>query len=97
MSSAYDISCPDPDCEKQGVIHMSEIESLVGKELTDKHKMFRLNTGRKTVEQSENQSQRNRVVIYRMIRTMGFTHEQELRPQNRARYVLTLINAVREE
>lgn len=45
MSSAYDISCPDPECEKQGVLHMSEIENLVGKELTDKHKMFRLNTG----------------------------------------------------
>ena len=46
MSSAYDISCPDPECEKQGVMHMSEIENLVGKELTDKHKMFRLNTGK---------------------------------------------------
>ena len=46
MSSAYDISCPDPECEKQGVMHMSEIEHLVGKELTDKHKMFRLNTGK---------------------------------------------------
>ena len=46
MSSAYDISCPDPDCEKQGVMHMSEIESIVGKELTDKHKIFRLNTGK---------------------------------------------------
>ena len=47
MSSAYDISCPDPECEKQGVMHMSEIENLVGKELADKHKMFRLNTGKK--------------------------------------------------
>ena len=47
MSSAYDISCPDPECEKQGVMHMSEIDNLVGKELADKHKMFRLNTGKK--------------------------------------------------
>ena len=47
MASAYDISCPDPECEKQGVMHMSEIENLVGKELADKHKMFRLNTGKK--------------------------------------------------
>jgi hypothetical protein len=45
MSSAYDISCPDPECEKQGVMQIPEMEALVGKELMDKHKTFRLNTG----------------------------------------------------
>ncbi len=46
MSSAYDISCPDPDCEKQGVMQMAEMETLAGKDIMDKHRAFRLNTGR---------------------------------------------------
>ena len=45
MAGAYEISCPDQDCEKQGVLNLSEMESIVGKEMTDKHRSFRLNTG----------------------------------------------------
>ncbi|XP_075224867.1 putative E3 ubiquitin-protein ligase RNF144A [Lycorma delicatula] len=40
---AYDISCPDALCEKQGVISMREIEDLVSSETLEKHKRFRLN------------------------------------------------------
>ena len=44
---AYEISCPDSECEKQeGKIQMSEIETLVGSELYEKHKSFRLDTGK---------------------------------------------------
>ena len=45
--AAYEISCPDSECEKQeGKIQMSEIETLVGSELYEKHKSFRLDTGK---------------------------------------------------
>ena len=44
--AAYEISCPDSECEKQdGKIQMSEIEILAGSELFEKHKSFRLDTG----------------------------------------------------
>lgn len=43
QEGAYDISCPDAQCEKQGVISISEIEILVSKELVEKHSKFRLN------------------------------------------------------
>jgi hypothetical protein len=46
MAGAYEISCPDPGCEKEGVLQFTEMEPLVGKELMEKHKTFRLNTGR---------------------------------------------------
>ncbi len=46
MEGAYEISCPDPACEKQGVFQFGEMEKLVGKELIEKHKTFRLNTGK---------------------------------------------------
>ena len=46
MEGAYEISCPDPACEKQGVFQFGEMERLVGKELIEKHKTFRLNTGK---------------------------------------------------
>ena len=43
---AYEISCPDSECEKQeGRLQMSEIEILVGSDLLEKHKTFRLDTG----------------------------------------------------
>ncbi len=42
---AYDISCPDPECDKQGVLQMSEIEAIAGRDMAEKHKVFRLNTG----------------------------------------------------
>ena len=45
MSGSYDISCPDPDCDKEGVIQLNEIENLAGKEVSEKHRRFRLNTG----------------------------------------------------
>jgi len=45
QEGAYDISCPDAQCEKQGVISLSEIEILVSKELVEKHNKFRLNRG----------------------------------------------------
>jgi E3 ubiquitin-protein ligase RNF144 len=46
MSGAYDISCPDAECEKKGTLLISEMEELVGKELMDKHRNYRLNTGK---------------------------------------------------
>ena len=42
---AYDISCPDALCEKQGVINTAEIEHLVSEEAVEKHKRYRLNRG----------------------------------------------------
>ena len=44
MAGAYEISCPDPACEKDGVFQLQEIEQLVPKDLVEKHKAFRLNT-----------------------------------------------------
>ena len=44
---AYEVSCPDPQCDKvEGKLQMSEIENIVGNELAEKHKTFRLNTGK---------------------------------------------------
>ncbi|PSN53680.1 putative E3 ubiquitin-protein ligase [Blattella germanica] len=43
QEGAYDISCPDAQCEKQGVISLSEIETLVSQDLVEKHNKFRLN------------------------------------------------------
>lgn len=43
--SAYDISCPDMECEKQGVLTIPEMEAIVGKEIMDRHRSNRLNTG----------------------------------------------------
>ena len=45
MAGAYEISCPDSQCPKEGVFLIDEIEKIVGKELADKHMGFRLNTG----------------------------------------------------
>lgn len=42
QEGAYDISCPDAQCPMQGVVSMTEIESLVGLDLTQKHRRFRL-------------------------------------------------------
>ncbi|KAG8232984.1 hypothetical protein J437_LFUL012631 [Ladona fulva] len=42
QAGAYDISCPDAQCSTQGVITMTEIETLVGSDLTEKHRRFRL-------------------------------------------------------
>lgn len=43
---AYDISCPDALCEKQGVVSMEEIERLVSEDAVEKHKRYRLNRGK---------------------------------------------------
>uniref|UniRef100_A0A8D8WI01 E3 ubiquitin-protein ligase RNF144B n=1 Tax=Cacopsylla melanoneura TaxID=428564 RepID=A0A8D8WI01_9HEMI len=40
---AYQISCPDAACEKQGLITLTEIQTLVTGETFEKHKRFRLN------------------------------------------------------
>ncbi|XP_012271811.1 probable E3 ubiquitin-protein ligase RNF144A [Orussus abietinus] len=40
---AYDISCPDAQCEDAGVLSLKEITSLVTPELMEKHQKFRLN------------------------------------------------------
>ncbi|CAG2068907.1 unnamed protein product, partial [Timema podura] len=42
QEAAYDISCPDALCEKQGVISLEEVENLVTEQLMDKHRRFRL-------------------------------------------------------
>ncbi|PSN32849.1 hypothetical protein C0J52_27483 [Blattella germanica] len=43
QEGAYEISCPDAQCKKQGVISLWEIESLVSEELMKQHKNFRFN------------------------------------------------------
>lgn len=40
---AYDISCPDAQCPSQGVLQQDEIKRLVGSDLLEKHKKYRLN------------------------------------------------------
>ncbi|KAB0792573.1 hypothetical protein PPYR_14532 [Photinus pyralis] len=40
---AYDISCPDAQCPSQGALTEDEIDRLVGKDLLQKHKKYRLN------------------------------------------------------
>lgn len=42
---AYEISCPDAQCEQGVMLSLKEISSLVGPELMDKHHKFRLNRG----------------------------------------------------
>ena len=44
MTGAYKISCPDSQCPKEGIFLLDEIVKIVGKELLDKYKGFRLNT-----------------------------------------------------
>ena len=62
MEGAYDVSCPDPSCatqvsetelitEKsnllfQGVLTQSQMEALTDVQLMEKHRTFRLNTGK---------------------------------------------------
>ena len=45
MEGAYDISCPDRDCPQQGLLTLHQMERLTSRELIDKHRTFRLNTG----------------------------------------------------
>ena len=60
MAGLYNISCPDPACPSmvrimpgncndnlaQGVLSQEQMEALTDKELLDKHRSFRLNTGK---------------------------------------------------
>jgi hypothetical protein len=59
QEGAYDISCPDAQCEKQGVISLSEIEILVSKELVEKHSKFRLNRGKQQNNRKGNTAYRS--------------------------------------
>ncbi|KAJ8948811.1 hypothetical protein NQ318_013463, partial [Aromia moschata] len=40
---AYEISCPDAQCQSQGVLQQEEIKRLAGNDLLEKHKKYRLN------------------------------------------------------
>lgn len=42
---AYEISCPDAQCDWSSVLSLKEISSLVTPELMEKHQKFRLNRG----------------------------------------------------
>lgn len=42
---AYEISCPDAQCEHGAILSIKEITSLVSPELMEKHHKFRLNRG----------------------------------------------------
>lgn len=42
---AYEISCPDAQCDHGAVLSLKEISSLVNTELVEKHCKFRLNRG----------------------------------------------------
>lgn len=43
---AYNISCPDAQCPKQGIIQLEEIEALVSIDEIEKHNRYRLNKGK---------------------------------------------------
>jgi len=43
---AYNISCPDAQCPKQGIIQLEEIEALVSIDEIEKHHRYRLNKGK---------------------------------------------------
>lgn len=43
---AYEISCPDAQCEQGAILSLKEIRSLVSVELTEKYCKFRLNRGK---------------------------------------------------
>lgn len=45
-AGAYDISCPDTQCPSQGVLKPDEIKRLVGDDLLEKHRKYRLNRGK---------------------------------------------------
>ena len=46
MEGAYEISCPDAKCQTNGLLHLDEIEEIVGQEIMEKYKKFRINTGK---------------------------------------------------
>lgn len=54
-AGAYDISCPDAQCQAQGVLQQEEIKRLVGSELLEKHNKYRLNRGKSSFDFIEKQ------------------------------------------
>lgn len=49
---AYNISCPDAQCPKQGIIQLEEIEALVSVDEMEKHHRYRLNKGKLEINNS---------------------------------------------
>lgn len=43
QEGAYDISCPDAQCNKQGIVTISEVETLVATQMMERYLRFRLN------------------------------------------------------
>lgn len=44
-AGAYEVSCPDAQCETQGVVSIDEISLLAESSLVTKHYRYRLNRG----------------------------------------------------
>ena len=44
-AGAYEVSCPDAQCESQGVVSIDEISLLAASSLVTKHYRYRLNRG----------------------------------------------------
>ena len=44
-AGAYEVSCPDAQCESQGVVSIDEISLLAESSLVAKHYRYRLNRG----------------------------------------------------
>lgn len=45
-AGAYEVSCPDAQCESQGVVSIDEISLLAATSLVTKHYRYRLNRGK---------------------------------------------------
>ncbi|EEB17511.1 ubiquitin-conjugating enzyme 7-interacting protein, putative [Pediculus humanus corporis] len=43
QEGAYDISCPDAQCGKQGIVSIDEVETLVMPRMMERYRRFRLN------------------------------------------------------
>ena len=43
ISGSYEITCPDTNCLKKGILHLEEINKIAGNELFEKHMDIRLN------------------------------------------------------
>lgn len=47
-AGAYTISCPDAQCQEDGILSSKEVSSLVEPELMKKHHKIRINRGNVT-------------------------------------------------
>lgn len=65
---AYNISCPDAQCPKQGIIQLEEIEALVSIDEIEKHNRYRLNKGKINVIDLLNMRNNNTAYKYLVIR-----------------------------